>query len=338
MCKKHLLCLSVVILFLGTACSDVQSTKAVGSLSADKDGIKPPPPGSTDPAPSPMPPPPGSKVPTPIKKHPLTRGEVYVRNHEMMVSGLVVQINKPTKTFVDDYLDLFNANTIHLWLTGLNGELRDWHKHRPQTPYIAWVDNKGYPYGGKQVIGGLPANYKGRVAYQVGDEPRTFKEYEAMKPGLAAVRAADPDALVYLNFSFSAKELQPILDDYGKMDADIISYDQYTNSQSGYAVVEMFRKEGLKYNRPYWRYTNLYDDAENSRDPIDETDARWDAFKGLTYGYTGLTWFIYQIAPSHGMSTPIFTESGSQSAEKTVLYGDVAQINREVANLGQGLS
>ena len=98
------------------------------------------------------------------------------------------------------------------------------------------------------------------------------------------------------------------------------------------------RAVGLKYKRPYWRYINCYLSSTSSKDAISESDARWDAFGGLVYGYTGHTWFLYQVSPAHNLLPALFTAPGSYAAKKTALFAVVAQINTELLHLGRAIT
>jgi len=122
------------------------------------------------------------------------------------------------------------------------------------------------------------------------------------------------------------------------MDGDLISYDWYHLEQKTYQALERFRQAGLACDKPYWRYLRAYHapgaDPKNS-----ESDLRWDALASLTYGFTGVSWFLYQITGSSADLAPAFFDSaGSFSATKTSLFTAAAAINQELRNLGRAIT
>ena len=125
-----------------------------------------------------------------------------------------------------------------------------------------------------------------------------------------------------------------VLDYYGEhVDGDIISYDHYTRSSSAYEALEIFRHAGLDQNKPYWRYLKSYYNQDDP-DAFTESDMRWNAFSGILYGYTGHTWFFYNIGPDHGLDPALFEAEDSFNTSPTALWHIAAQINIEMYNLG----
>ncbi len=270
----------------------------------------------------------------------LSRGMRWVRENRMMVSALTVQMGAPPAASVHEYFDVFGANTVHLWTTGLPGPIAGWRQARPRpdTRWISWVSDDGTSPGTGLVAGGVGANPAGRVGYQIGDEPRTMAALQALEVGVRAVRAADPDGLVILNFTHEALDLDAQLDHYRvAMDGDVVSYDDYSHSSRSYSHLEIFRAAGLASGRPYWRYLNSYDDIPAGRDVPTESDMRWNVFSGLLYGYTGHTWFIYQIAPAHGLQSFFFQRPGDLLAPRRSQFATASTLNREMAVLGDAI-
>lgn len=264
------------------------------------------------------------------------RGLRWVRNNPMFISALNVQMGKPPSGVVNDYYDAFHANAIHLWATGLPNELGGWlGTARSDHRWVSWVKHDGTSADGGKLLGGMSAGAKGRIGYQVGDEPRSWKEYQQMLNGVQAVRSKDPNALVYLNMSYLADDFERMLKDMcNNSDIDLYSYDRYSRSQSEYETLETIREWGLKCDKPYWRYLEAYENKGESDWPT-ESDMRWDAFVGLVYGFTGHTWFLYQVKPNHDLRPAFFTKTGDFGASRTKRFGIVAQINEELANYGR---
>ncbi|MBK7842697.1 MAG: hypothetical protein IPJ71_03220 [Bdellovibrionales bacterium] len=273
--------------------------------------------------------------PKPFTPPVLTRGLKWVRSHPMFLSGLNVSMGEPPAEAVNDYLDLFKASAVHTWETGLPFEIEGWRKHRPNLPFVSWVNQLGNSWSNGKFMGGLPPGLPGRIGFQIGDEPSEMNDLREMNDTINRVRKYDPDALLYVNFGNISgnKNYNEMVDFYGKMDADLISYDWYSRQQRTYKPLEGIRKEGLKYNRPYWKYLRSY--LDQPKDRMTESDARWDAFGGVLYGFTGFTWFLYQISPKESeLNAILFEENANFLAKKTAMYAMISNINRELVEYG----
>ena len=239
----------------------------------------------------------------------------------------------PPRAFVDDYFDGFHATAVHFWEAGLPRQLADWEAtRRRDLRFFSWVDKDGRSRDGGEVIGGLGPNRPGRVGFQIGDEPGLDGSGLAgvlpYREGVEAVRRADPEALVVMNFSVGVRDLGPILDYVGgQLGIDVFSFDRYNLGRRQYATLELIRRYAQKYHRPYWRY--LYGYRQHAKDRLSPTDLRWDAMSGLVYGFTGFTWFIYQNK-SMGIAPAFFDEPGYEGA-KSPLWQAVAGVNRDLA-------
>ncbi len=274
--------------------------------------------------------------PKPFTPPTLTRGLRWVRSHPMFLSGLNVNMGEPPPEAVNDYLDLFKASAVHTWETGLPFEIAGWRKHRASLPFVSWVNQLGNSWSNGQFMGGLPPGLPGRIGFQIGDEPSEMSDLREMDETIRKVRKYDPDALLYVNFGNISgnKNYNEMVDFYGKMDADLISYDWYSRQQRTYKPLEGIRKEGLKYNRPYWKYLRSY--IDQPKDRMTESDARWDAFGGVLYGFTGFTWFLYQVSPKESdLNAILFEENANFHAKKTAMYAVISNINRELVEYGK---
>lgn len=268
----------------------------------------------------------------------MNRGLKWVRNNPMFISGLTVSMGSPPAGFVNDYFNQFRANAVHLWQNGLPEEMNGWEAAgNRRFRFVAWVLPDGTSQHNGELIGGYPADKKGRIGYQIGDEPMTMADFLSYKNGFTSVRNHDPNAILILNFSFLAPEINRMLEYYGtKMDGDVISHDVYTWTSSIHQHLAKFRRAGLRYRRPYWRY--LYSHFSSGPEDMSESDLRWEAFQGLVYGYTGHTWFLYQIFQNDVLDPAFFKYEDSFSAPKTVYWRHAAKINREMANLGRAVT
>jgi hypothetical protein len=269
---------------------------------------------------------------------PLSRGLKWVRNNKMFISGLTVTMGAPPTNAVADYHNMFNASAVHLWQKGLPTAINGWMQYGGAgTRWVSWVRDDGTSHDVNKVIGGLTANPVGRIGYQVGDEPATVAALKTIEAGVNAVRKADPNALVYVNFSCHANDILQQLSYYKQMDADVVSYDYYSQKNKTYREMNMFRLAGLQQGRPYWRYMNSYFTVPPGKKSLTESDLRWDAFSGLVFGYTGHTWFLYQVY-GDGLFPAFFNAAKSFGATKTPLYLVAAKINKEMANLGRAIT
>ena len=276
----------------------------------------------------------------------MTRGLLWVRKNPMFISGLNISMGEPHSRFVRAYFNKFRATAVHLWADGLPREMDAWaDAGHPKFRFVSWVKDDGNSWDGGKLIGGYPAGIPGRIGYQIGDEPArdcssrecAMRNIRLMHSGLNAVRNKDPNALIYLNFQMS-NFVHDLLTYYsGQMDGDVISYDHYTRSSSAYEALEIFRRAGRDNDKPYWRYLKSYYDQDDP-DAITKSDMRWNAFSGILYGYTGHTWFFYNISADDDLDPALFESEDSFNASPTALWGIAAQINTEMRNLGRSIT
>lgn len=263
---------------------------------------------------------------------PLDRVWERLRRDPPFVSGLMLVDGPLPRAFVDDYFDRFHATAVHFWEAGLPGQLEAWQASgRRDLRFFSWVDRDGRSRDGGEVIGGLGPDRPGRVGFQIGDEPGLDGSGLAavlpFRVGVAAVRRADPNALVVMNFSVGARDLGRILDYAGgTLGIDVFSFDRYNLGKRQYGSLELIRRYAQKYNRPYWRY--LYGYRRHAEDRLSPSDLRWDAMSGLVYGFTGFTWFIYQNK-SMGIAPAFFDEPGYEGS-KSPLWAAAAEVNRDL--------
>jgi hypothetical protein len=251
------------------------------------------------------------------------------------VSALSVTMGPPPSTAVSAYFSAFHATAVHTWETGFPGEIPGWEA--PGTvPYVTWLQPDGTSPANALLFGGITPP-PSRIGYQIGDEPADLMALQAMSAGVTAVHNADPDALLVLNFSSDNTSVGPVMAAAAKLpNVDVFSMDAYTYSKGAYKDLVRPRNAALDGGKSWWRYANAYIDNGHSG-AVGETDIRWDAFVGAAYGYTGLTWFIYQVATGSTLQPLIFTDAGDWGSGPTPQYAYVAAMNLEMQNLGRAL-
>jgi hypothetical protein len=286
----------------------------------------------------------------------LSDGQFWVRTNPLLITSLSASMGTPPTNVVNDFYDAFGASATMLWQDG-PAEVPGWQPSGSPNPFITWLRADGTsavwnPFlsafeSTGQVIGGLGADPPGRVAYQVGDEAGSITALAHIQTGIEAVRAADPNALVYTNLSFYVTDPPAVLDYWQtNVDADVLMMSDYFFNALQYTSMEAMRSRALAKGVPFWKYINAYIGAESDFALIHtESDLRWQAMVGLVYGFTGFSWFLYQAAdgPKHPTATQyggsaLFDEVGNWSASKTGQWQVVADVNKELANLGRTMT
>lgn len=270
----------------------------------------------------------------------------WTRTNPAFISGINVSMGAPPAGFVNTYYNQFHATAVHLWAKGLPDTVDGWEAARSGGfRFVSWVNENGVSSANGQVIGGIPADRRGRIGYQIGDEPGrncgsvacAVNNLNRIAGGINAVRSADPNGLIIVNFK-SGDLLPGALDHYSKqMNGDIISYSHYSYRRSAYKWLETVRKYGRAYSKPYWCYLKAYIDP-NDPDGKTASDMRWNAYSAALYGFTGFTWFVYQVNAGSEVESDLFTQPGDFGAGRTGLWGEAARINLGLKHLGRYIS
>ena len=267
----------------------------------------------------------------------LGRGRAWTRSHPMFISALAVSAGTPPAAAVSDYFDAFKATAVHLWQTGLPSEVEGWAQSGPAAmPYVSWVNASGESSVNGLLLGGAVPK-PGRIGYQIGDEPLDLATLKQIETSAKAVRAADPAALVVVNFAVSIAGGDALLAYAAQVaEIDVLSMDRYTYKKAAYSDLGKLRAAARDSGKAYWRYLDAYR-AKNETDTTTESDFRWDAYVGAAYGFTGHTWFVYQIDGSNPDVVPLLFDAPGYSAQKTPLFAWAAQVNKELRALGRAI-
>ncbi len=272
----------------------------------------------------------------------LSRGLRWVRDNPMFISGLNIGMGTPPQAAVDEYHDQFHANAVHLHTSGLPDEVNGWRAAgRGDFRFVSWVEADGTSLGSGQVLGGASPGQGGRIGYQIGDEPgmSSAPPWSTYKQGISSVRAADPDGLIIVNFNTipDQSEVESYVNEFtSSLGGDVISCDIYARHDlwDEYPWIALFRRKGLESGKPYWAYLNAFSDSVDM-EWWSESDMRFEAFLYLLHGYSGFTWFFYQVYDGSQVFPAFYSAANDFNAAKTSRWQVAAQINQELANLGR---
>jgi hypothetical protein len=282
-----------------------------------------------------------------------TRARDWLRKHPMPITSLVPSLPDPPASVVDRYMEPFGANVVHVWEDG-PPQVEGWLQYRRGAGFISWLHRNGNSkvWNGSefvdsgQLLGGLAANTPGRIGFQVGDEPDSVEALQEIATGINRARSADPDALLFTNLSYWAPNATQVAQQYvSSVDADVVVTADYNFDIAHYTVLQNFRNAGLAKGVPYWNYLNAYVGSETGCQVTHtQSDLLWQAMAGLTFGYTGHFWFIYQAAAQgHPSATNwggsiINQPTGTWASSPTWYHGTIGEVNRRLANLGKAIT
>lgn len=270
---------------------------------------------------------------------PRGRGWSWVRENDTFITALSVRMGAPPVSSVDRYFNDFNATAVHLWQTGMPTAIAGWKAGKPDARWLTWVDRNGNSSENNLPLGGA-ARPSGLIGYQVGDEPRDRPHFNDIIASLGTIKATDPQPLRVFNFTTEAPEIDAFLQEScANGDTDVFSYDYYSFGNNHFESLMKVRRAAIACGIPYWRYIKSFEGDYDRRKNYTQSDSsmRWDAFAGLLAGYTGHTWFLYNVkfGAAEGIPTTLFTETEMWGATPTPQFGFVAQINKELAVYGK---
>lgn len=193
------------------------------------------------------------------------------------------------------------------------------------------------------------------LGYNLIDEP--FGEiYPSMHGTTQAIKALDPDRLVYVNHYalndegehyFSLEGTPPMryeayVTDWLDTNPDLMSYDYYPFLTSGmdekvhYQTLEFLREQCAAYGRDLWVYIQsvAYDTFHIAKPT--EHEMRFHVYSSLAYGAKGYIYFTYETPHTNGETgfhNGLLLPDGTRN--DTFQYA--AAINREVLKVGPAL-
>ena len=163
--------------------------------------------------------------------------------------------------------------------------------------------------------GGSMDHYFGRIDDPTLEQREAFDRYTYDQYVRDFVRIVRPDVLMFDSYIFN----------YGKGN-------EVGVGNSWFYSLAVIRREALRANLPYWAWMQSWDRPSptgyNVRLPS-ESDYRMQVFCVLTYGFTGISDFLYCGAHDRDILLPDGTPSP--------LFEPAAKVHAEVAHLGKAL-
>lgn len=183
------------------------------------------------------------------------------------------------------------------------------------------------------------------VGWITRDEPGTIPAIVDAVTSVNALMRRAPDHRALFNLLPPHAQKDPstteVLKAAVRNGLPILSYDYYvihadgsTKEEAHFAALELFRRESLKYDRPFWAFA-LTVQHYGYRRPS-ESDLRWKQFTNLAYGAKGLWYFTYW-GPTGWKSWDSRAIIDPGDGSPTELYGYVKAINDTVQKSGQVL-
>lgn len=267
----------------------------------------------------------------------MNAGQRWVRQNPMFISGLTVVMGAPPASAVTEYFTDFHATGVHLWESGLPTELAGWLAARP-APWVSWVNLDGNSTANGQAMGGLTTVPAGRIGYQIGDEPLDMAALLRMQAGARIIRQRDAQGLTILNLTAGGAKGSLGTQGAAMTEFDVLSVDHYTYGWNAYETLGALRSIAQTNGKPYWRYLDSFTFVGRT-DSTTESDLRWDALVGIAYGYTGHSWFLYQIEPGNPELVPsLFSTKGVFGSARAPAFQWAANLNLQLASLGRTLT
>ena len=297
---------------------------------------------------------------SPEASQPAHRGHRWVRSHPFTLMGLVRMSPKPFD--IAQYRGA-GFESVLLWEPGTYDELLPLVS-ADRLPYHVNLEKWGAELAGgpdsteetlgaalktldseenRATIAKLIEN-PGCIGFMVNDEIARPTHLRYTRHLLKWLRRLHPDAIAYSNAHPAGHEGVPgygNLDRYfdefaAMMEPDVFMTDVYPLSYPDgtadiyFKLLAAVRKAALEHGMPYWMFIQSFETHGSwDRRLPSESDLRFQMFVPLTYGYTGILYFTYDMAFERGLI--------EKTGEPNSLYHAAAAANPEVANVGAAL-
>ena len=185
----------------------------------------------------------------------------------------------------------------------------------------------------------------GCIGIMVNDEAVRPSYLRYTRQLLKWLRQQYPDAIAYCNAHPLGHEAQgtgyvnveQYYDEFAAMiEPDVFMTDLYPladpdgTSDDYLKLIGAIRNTALEHGMPYWMFIQSFErQGKWTRRLPSESDLRFQMFTLLTYGYTGILYFTYDIAYERGLI--------EKSGEPNSLHAAATKANPEVANIGAAM-
>ncbi|MCC6679900.1 MAG: hypothetical protein IT445_03260 [Phycisphaeraceae bacterium] len=266
----------------------------------------------------------------------LGRGQHWVRSHPFTIMGVSL-VERPFD--VELYRNA-GFSSLLVWesqeevLRAASEAGLPWHMHR----YAGAVRDRE-PFGEKdrERFRQFVKMYPGGIGWIINDEPNKGDEMRVTAEVIDWLRQEFPDMLVYSNSNPDTPTRHYTRQFVETVNPDVLMYDRYPFDKHSEISEDFFwnmahvRELALEKCIPYWGFVQAYEDRGRRRLPS-ESDLRMQTYAMLAYGYTGIAYFVYDLAVSE-FERAVLEVDGTPSP----LYAPTAKLNPEVANLGRCL-
>ena len=288
-------------------------------------------------------------------RQPQQRGHAWVRRHPFTLMGLVRAYPRPF-----DLAQYRQAGFTALlaWEPGSYQQLLP-AVAAGQMPFAVHLEHWGEAEVNRRDT--TEETLRGAIGKIDSQEHRAYIEEVARNPGcigfLANDEAVNPSYLRYTRqllkwlrrqhpdkLALCNAHPDPWSGDYDRyidefaaiVEPDVLMTDVYPMAEPNglaanyFGILSDIRKTALAHGMPYWMFIQSFHStgAFDRRLPSD-SDLRLQLFVPLTYGYTGIIYFTYDVAFERGLV--------DKDGQPNRLYRDAALANREVAQLGRVL-
>ena len=283
------------------------------------------------------------------------RGHAWVRQHPFTIMGLVRAYPKPFD--VAQYREA-GFSTLLAWEPGSYEDLLT-TVARDRMPFHVHLEHWGGAETNRkdtseeslrEAIRGIDSadnrcylqkvtSYPGCIGFLANDEAVQPSYLRYTRQLLNWLRRQHPDKLALCNAHPDPwdGDYDRYIDEFAAIvEPDVLMTDVYPLGDPDglaanyFAILSDIRKTALAHGMPYWMFIQSFEatGAFDRRLPS-ESDLRLQMFVPLTYGYTGIIYFTYDVAFERGLI--------DKTGQANRLYYDAAKANREVAHLGRAL-
>ncbi len=185
----------------------------------------------------------------------------------------------------------------------------------------------------------------GCIGIMVNDEAARPSYLRYTRHLLKWVRQQYPEALAYCNAHPMGHEykdggydsVERYYDEFAAMvEPDVMMTDLYPlgkpdgTSDDYLQLIGAIRNTALEHGMPYWMFIQSFEtEGSGARRLPSESDLRFQMFTLLTYGYTGILYFTYDIAFGRALI--------EKSGEPNRLHAAAAKVNPQVINVGAAM-